>query len=745
MSNSQLKQTFTTDESKLLAAYEKLLRKQQDVLDSTIHLAKASTNQSQSAQGAIQAQADGAQQLAGGLSQGVGQLGKMALGYVGLTSAAQAFTQALEKQFAQQEKAADAQRRFANPSISLRQNMGDIPAAKFKQIEDRIEQMSMQGLGSAASLKETMAATVSATPNLTHDQQLDIVKTAARASKSGAEELQSLAQGLGDAVQLTGSTNAEENLGFMLSLQQKSPSKNLKPIAENIVPGAANIVSASGGTPAEAAAILLGLQQRMIDREGAITKTAGISGVGQLDAFFDPQAVRARTIAELTKEGTLSDFERPDLALRKRFGGFMEGEGVGDRGFEDQLEAFRQSPELQEKYFAREVARMGASTPAEQIRFMQQNPREREKFSENLHLEKQAQQPFLELLDANSKTAKNVAELSKQGLVSGPAAAALGGKVIADVESDRYVQQDRTAAGLEASADRLRRESESMGDAGISRKALVDVLDASGMDDFKGKLTRLDFEFKTNLGEHGVFDQLDAAFAARADELRHKKTAPEALGLGRLLPESMRLPQDDPEMLRQAEIIDQTRAQLQAARRQAEARRNAPQQAPPAPPAPPLDQSPLPLDEEAARQAAERRRAEMPRALVYGDVEKARQLLAQNGGLPAKFTDELDLLSTAGKTPEDLIGHSGDLSELYDVVSKARERQLHPGALDEQGNFVRDDQRPPTAQEQQAGAVLEEIRDAIKLLHEATVKAEQAQQTANRQAGARASRASGKE
>src|SRR5690348_14607344 len=109
MADSKLKQIFTTDPSKLLEAYDKILRKTEGVLESSRQLARESRRQSSDAAKGLEDQAAGSQRAISGLAG-------MAAGYLSVREALQLVNSEIQQQIDLQSKAGQAQRRLANPT-----------------------------------------------------------------------------------------------------------------------------------------------------------------------------------------------------------------------------------------------------------------------------------------------------------------------------------------------------------------------------------------------------------------------------------------------------------------------------------------------------------------------------------------------------------------------------------------------------------------------------------------------------
>lgn len=734
--DSKLTQTFTTDDSKLLASYEKILRKTEDVLNASRRLAQESKKQSADVQKGMQDQAAASDRLTGALTGIVGQVGRIAAGYVSAQAAVKLFSAEVERTITMQEKAAAAFTGLASPTTSMRVNLGDISPADYKKVEDRIEQMAMKGLGKVGDLRNAFGALTSASPNLKVGERLDVLETAAKIAPEG--QLQEVAEGLADTTKLTKTADAATNVGVLVSTQKLSRATSTTDVAKNTMPAVASFTEGYGGTQAENLALFNALQNRAGDRKGEMTATA-FTGFGeQLKQYFDPEQIRQREANRLTREGSLAWSEKPDESLRNSFGEFMVREMPQAKGhsFEEQLEVFKSDQALQQKWFDQRQAEMAqAATPAQRIGYLQAHPAESAEFQKLYHGEQKFIQPVRELVgNAESQVSQNFAEWSPQ-LPTGEAAARAGQAKIEEVGNDKYVKARRTELGLENAADQMRRVKEGAVEGGISRKALKDILQASDINWPEEKLKELHFEASTGFGRHGAYDELRGALVQRKNELRYRtagmfEAEPEGgyrfatvgdngqfmteaqLKASGGVPGRALVPNEDPEALKQADIIEQSIEQLDAMRRT---------------PAPGWRGSSAPL--------------EGAFGLSQDAYEAAAVGFDQTGGLRKHGIDDEFEMLRRGQGAETFAGHEADLEKLdlmtTGQIQHERETSNNPEMLATLKG-IHDGIQGMLAE-------LKDVKKETAAAKDATKNAASENRAANRSAGARAQAASGRE
>lgn len=726
--DSKLTQTFSTDDSKLLASYDKILRKQQDVLSQTLKMAADSRRASESGKQGLQDQAAAGDRLSSSISGAVLNIGKMVAGYASARSGVVALNAEIQKTIQLQAEAAKAVTSAAPSQISLRQNLGNVNDADWNKIQAKIESLSAKGLGDYRTLSTAYGSLASATPTATHDERLQMLEVAASVA-SKPEEISTLAAGLGDVSKLTHSKDAKVNLGVALSAQQKSRSEDLTPVMQNIMPAAADIHEGYGGTEAEALALVETLQGRMLDPEGRIPATAARQLASQAHDYFAPKAARERIVNRLNKEGSLAWNERPDDELRKSFGEFMVGEMPQAKGhtFEEQLKVFKHDAALQEKYFSHYEQKMAAArTPRQQIEYLQANPAEREQFLEGFHSEEKAKQPIRELLSGEGETAQDFRQFADEGIVTGAQAGKLAETTQGKIANDPYVRQARAAASIEAAADKMKRVNEPSARGGIAREGLKKLNDASGLGWTEQQLSRVEFELNSGLGSHGAYDQLIAASKKREDELRGSWfKVMQANGGARLSPDEVERQRVDTQ---QADALKEMRENLEGF---AETSRQAREQQL----APPTGGAPAPGW----------RGTRLPEIGDFGisndNYEAVAAEFENAGGLNKHgILDEYDMLRK-GEGADAFAGHEADLEKL-DLMTQ--------GQIQHEKETANNPEMLATLKSISDGiqGMLTELKDVKKetaAMKDATKNAASEQRAANRSAGAQATRASGRE
>ncbi len=705
MSSSNLKTTFTTDDTKLLASYEKLLRKQQQVLDQAVATARLSKRHSDEA-------SRGAEMQGQSLNQGIASLGRMAAGYASLRLGISLVNGEIQKQIDLQSKAGQAQRALANPRASLLQNLGDIPPAELRQVKRKIDDLSIAGFGKRDVLTSAFGELASATPNLTNKERGEYLEVSAKFSPD-PEQLRIIAAGLGDTSGLTKSKNPLENLGVMAATAAKSRGTEVSMVAENIMPVAKNLLDYGASVP-ESLALPVAIQNETVDKEGRKSGTSALQVGEQLQAHFKPQAVRERVSTEIQREGNLGEFDRPNEQARQRLMDFMASEGQAFRQFEDAFETLKRTPDLQEKFFDAEVARrtQGATKLDQQIAVMQRSPEEFAAFAKDFHGEEKQKGAVLRLLgDPNSDIARQYEELKREGIPAGEEAAEQGRRAIKKVQQDPNVATQRLALAQENTADKLLTDNFRRGEAGAVRDGLRAVLESVNTRTVEQRAFMDAYNVRIMRGD----DPIESAqkLLRKKGEYLTDPTRRDIPFLG--LEAGYEAAPVDPERLKARATIERLDAELSAIKEDLAAGREAESAAP------------------------------------GMDVDLLQNMLAGGPTMAKIYGDEFDLLRHAPKSDQELAGHAEDLDYLRREAETQRQEFLHPGAF-LGGAATGQPERPQTSEDKAMVAMLDAFIETVKKLHASSVAVEKKldeikgeNQTANRQAGARASRATGKE
>lgn len=717
MADSKLSQIFTTDPSKLLEGYDKILRKTENVLESTRQLARESRAASSGAAKGLEDQAAKSQNAIAGVA-------RMALAYGSVREAVQLVNDEISRQIELQSKAGQAQRTLGNPRASLLQNLGDIAPAELREVKRKIDAMAVAGLGERRILTSAFGELASATPTYTNPERAATLEAAARFAPQ-PDQLPAIAAGLGDVSGLTGSKDPFENLGVLAATAARSRGTQVSMVAEHIVPAAKNLLS-YGNTVPQALALPVAIQNSIVDVEGRVSGTAALGLAEQLQQFFTPANVRERISKEVQREGNLGEFDRPNEAVRTRLSEFLGAEGVKSRSFEEGFERFKRSPELQEKFFGAEVQRRtaGAGTTDEQIALLQRDKAQAEEFIQGFTGERKPLEQIRKLLrDSTSDIAKQYEAFKTEGIPAGDAAAQLGRQQIKNVQSDPAISAQRMALAAENASDKIMTDNFRRGTAGavrdglrmalesantqtVERKALVDGV--FGSDAFNAMLAK---------GLHPL-DAAQRILNKRAEELVDP-TKREVPFLGA---EAGYEPiQRDPELVRSAGNLKALADSLADIKADLDAGVAAEGGAPldRRRPSPLLDESELP-----------------PAAAIEPQIDFDAAGLRRSGvgGLEQyKLADEFDMLA-GGRPAAEFTGEHGDLQGLDSFVSgqiqHVKETGGDPAAL----------------------AVLEQIRDKIDAtekqlaaLNKKTADAAAENRAANRSAGARATVGAGRE
>lgn len=228
----------------------------------------------------------------------------------------------LERQRELEGKATETRVDEAGAQIKALRNAGQITDAQQQTIVKSVDDTSRETGASRKDLYLALAESLSAKGDAQIEDVLAANKLAARTAPEDQAEMAATAGGLMDLRALTGGT-PEENLGFMLATGSQARITSQASIAKNLVPAAIG-VNASGGTPAEAAALVSTMTSLAKDREGAASGTAAVQLAGQLAEFLPEQTYTTKGGDVVEGSGLSSTMERiqklqSDPALREKF------------------------------------------------------------------------------------------------------------------------------------------------------------------------------------------------------------------------------------------------------------------------------------------------------------------------------------------------------------------------------------------------------------------------------------------
>lgn len=224
-----------------------------------------------------------------GMSGAVGKMSQFVAGVTGIGSviggvlaAANQLKAEWSDLVARQNDAAQRQLSTAAAQRKALINLGLAPDAAFgpEQLNRTVEQISRETGATQKDLFLTFSSALSAKGPLKTEDMVAAVKQAAQVEPTDQASQNTLAGAILDMMKKGGGT-AQENFGLLLGTQGASRVKDLGALARNIVPGM--IAGQSFGASAEQSAELAAtFTQLLADPEGAISKTAMVQFMGQV-------------------------------------------------------------------------------------------------------------------------------------------------------------------------------------------------------------------------------------------------------------------------------------------------------------------------------------------------------------------------------------------------------------------------------------------------------------------------------
>jgi hypothetical protein len=192
-----------------------------------------------------------------------------------------------------QGKSKDANISLAAEQEALLMNLGD---ANAKEVTAQISQVSTDAKIKEVDVTRAVNEAMAARADLSVQDVMAGVSTAAKVRKFAPSELAGLASAAIDTRKQTG-LRTEESMGFLMQLQAQSRTKNLKGLAENFTPAVGSVMTL-GADRQTAGGILAALSHGMGDTTGAQSKTSAIQLAKQLREFGGGQDI-GMTIQQL--------------------------------------------------------------------------------------------------------------------------------------------------------------------------------------------------------------------------------------------------------------------------------------------------------------------------------------------------------------------------------------------------------------------------------------------------------------
>jgi hypothetical protein len=258
----------------------------------------------------------------------IAALGKLAAGYIGITTAIRIFNDELQRKIDLQNKSSEGRLSLANAQRELLLNVGTASPKEREQLMGGISSIAKNRNVSQEMLFRVAPGVTSAQGNAPMESVLSAMDVAATAAPHSEETMRAIATGLLDVSSATKSSDAKENFGTMLGLGRGTRVQSLRMINENLVPAMVG-VSQYGDSASEAGSIVSSITSLAKDSVGASSGTAAIALAQQLGEFL-PE-----------KDG----FKYNEAGKKTRF----KGTGYGTTM--QRIEALQADPQLRDRFF----------------------------------------------------------------------------------------------------------------------------------------------------------------------------------------------------------------------------------------------------------------------------------------------------------------------------------------------------------------------------------------------------------
>lgn len=267
---------LTADSRSVEAAQEKILRNL-DIMADKLQKVEAKSKQSS------KATEDGMSAAAGQALKFVGAISGISSAIGGIMVIANQLRREYDNLVSRQKGAADTQVGFEQALAQTVRNAGGV--LNGQQVKDMAIALAQGASVDPAKAAQVLGSAFSAR-GISNKQQAEEVKSAAEMAMKFAPELsaQDTATLAGTAIDIqkrTGMTTRQA-IGLIQLTGGVARTTELKGLAENVMPGAMSMEQIGGMSMEKNAALMAALTQGIVDPEGAVSRTAGITFVREL-------------------------------------------------------------------------------------------------------------------------------------------------------------------------------------------------------------------------------------------------------------------------------------------------------------------------------------------------------------------------------------------------------------------------------------------------------------------------------
>lgn len=314
MADQKIQVDLTANSSSVEQALQKLaagLDRTVDKLNNVEKVAKSGTK----------AAADG---MSNGATQAMKFVGAIA-GVGGAVGGVLAVVNQLKREYdnliSRQKGAADTQLGFEQQLAQTVRNAGGVLGGQ--QVRDMSLKLAEGASADPAKAAAVLGSAFSAR-GITNEKQAEEVRAASEAVMRFAPELsaEDAAMMAGTTIDITKRTGMtpRQAIGLIQQTSGMSRTTTLKGVAENVMPGAMAMEQLGGGSMETNAALMAALTQGIVDPEGAVSRTAGITFAKELRERFPQLKDTEERLKKL----------QSDPKLQKAF---LEGGRIGGKQF----------------------------------------------------------------------------------------------------------------------------------------------------------------------------------------------------------------------------------------------------------------------------------------------------------------------------------------------------------------------------------------------------------------------------
>lgn len=338
------------DEARLFKSYQRVVEQAKKLDESQRTLKRSSEDSSKTA--------------TSGLDRMVGSLRNVALQYVGISQAIQAWNSYLEHNKRLARESSDATMTLAQSQAAVVKNLGDVSDVAAKTFLEKVQQVTSDlRLPSAAAVNMTASSVLSAVGG-NQQTTLNVVRAAAPLFRDRPEDMAVFGGSMADVMKASG-LDAKKTAALMLAIQGQARFTELAAFKEVAPALAAGDVVTRGDRERnvrETAALFAGIGSRAGDVEGNVTKTAVANLVVKLakvapdlDTTFERLAY-ARERPGLQKQLLKGGFRGPTVPIIQEL--LQGGDTQTSRMVQDSFEKMQAS----ESAYDRKVSQLAGLT-----------------------------------------------------------------------------------------------------------------------------------------------------------------------------------------------------------------------------------------------------------------------------------------------------------------------------------------------------------------------------------------------